>query len=230
MAAVLFLTFPCYFDTITASLSAILSYADRTILIRLFIKPAIHLFWIFAIGHVLAGMSVTAAGPVAGVHYDKQADMLTVHVIDIPLNEILRTVSAASGFKLSMQTDLNRSVSMNFTSVPLDKAIHRLVQPNSSAMIYTKKEDGAVVLTSVRVFDKEETLSSSSKNLPASGVTGGRNRPSDSSHKGSNDSFNNSNDQTVGRFARGNREGGVDRGNGRSLAGAYSSGDERIVR
>lgn len=132
---------------------------------RFFKNAAVHFFlaWV-----ILAAILVTtsmAAGPAEGIHYDKKAGTLTLHVQEMPLNEVLQTVSAASGLKLSIQADLNRPVTMDFTAVPLDKAIHRLVQPNSSAMIYSKKEDGVVVLTSVKVFDKGGAPSSP-ENLP----------------------------------------------------------------
>jgi len=184
---------------------------------RFFRKAAIHLFWIFAIWYALQGMSVTAAGPVEGVHYDKQTEMLTVHVYEMPLNEILRTISTASGFKLSMQAGLNRSVTMNFTAVPLDEAIHRLVRPNSSAMIYSKKEDGAIALTSVRIFDNGETLSSS---LPE--VTGRRNRSGGSSHD--------SNDRAVGNLAQSIRESLMDQNsNGRNRRNRHQRGADAIA-
>ena len=145
------------------------------------------IFWVCVVLHAALGMTVAAADLVSGVKYDKKSDTLTVHVQDMPLNEILQTVSAASGLKLSIQADLNRPVTMDFTAVSLDKAIHRLVQPNSSAMVYSKKEDGAVVLSSVKIFDKGGA-SSSPENLPTPRMTGRSNNRSGT-------------DQTVGRFA-----------------------------
>jgi len=167
---------------------------------RFFRKAAIYFFWAWmttcaalVMTAAAADLPVGQAGSVSGVKYDKKSDTLTVHVQDMSLNEILQTVSAASGFKLSMQADLNRPVTMDFTAVPLDKAIHRLIQPNSSAMIYSKKEDGAVVLTSVKIFDKGGTPSSPPENLPVPRVTGRRN----------NRSVYGNADQAVGSFAGG---------------------------
>jgi len=136
---------------------------------RFYRKAAVYFFlaWVAAwmISYATLGMTL-AAGPVEGVHYDSKARTLSLHVQAMPLNEILQTVSAQSGLKLVIQADLNRPVTMNFAQVPLDQAIRRLVQPNSSAMIYSKEEDGAVVLTSVKIFDKGETLSSPQENPP----------------------------------------------------------------
>jgi hypothetical protein len=83
----------------------------------------------------------------------------------MPLGEILLKVGAKSGVKFTIEADLNRPVTTELTSVPLDKGIHSLVQPNSLAMIYSKKEDGTVVLTSVRIFDKQGPNSLSSEPL-----------------------------------------------------------------
>jgi hypothetical protein len=138
---------------------------------RLFIPVAVYFWGTWILLHA----SLAAAGPIEGVHYDKKAGTLTVHVQETPLNEILQAVSVASGLKLSIQGDLNRPVTMDLTAVPLDRAIHRLVQPNNSAMIYSKKEDGAIVLTSVKVFDRGGTLSSPPENLPMPRVGGGGN-------------------------------------------------------
>jgi hypothetical protein len=142
-------------------------------------KAAVYfiLAWVatWMVSSVTLGMTL-AAGPAEGVHYDQKTRSLTLHVQDMPLNEILQTVSAASGFKLSIQADLNRPVTMDFARVPLDQAIRRLVQPNSSAMIYSKTEEGAVVLTSVKIFDKGETQSSPQENLPIPRPPGPRSR------------------------------------------------------
>lgn len=143
-----------------------------------YLRAALNFFLAWLILPTILATTTMAAGPTEGIQYDKKTGTLTVHVQDMPLNEVLQMVSAASGLKLSVQADLNRPVTMDFTAVPLDKAIHRLVQPNSSAMIYSKKEDGAVVLSSVKIFDKGGTPSSPSENLPMPRVTGRRNNQS----------------------------------------------------
>ncbi len=132
-----------------------------------YLRAAINFFLVWLILPTILVTTTMAAGPSDGVHYDKKTSTLTVHVQDMPLNEVLQTVSGAAGLKLSIQADLSRPVTMDFSAVPLDKAIHRLVQLNSSAMIYSKKEDGAVVLSSVQIFDKGNTPSSPSENLPS---------------------------------------------------------------
>ena len=171
---------------------------------RFSIQAMLYFFGVWMTLQATLGVTVTAAGPVEGIQYDKKSGTLTVHVQDMPLNEVLQTVSAESGLKLSIQADLNRPVTMDFTTVPLDKAIHRLVQPNSSAMIYSKKEDGEVVLTSVKVFDKGSTPSSP-ENLPTPRLTG---RSSRSAHG--------STDPSVGRFEAGARGGPADQGSNRN--------------
>jgi hypothetical protein len=122
-------------------------------LMRFFIWVTIYSFWAW-----VALYAAATAGPVEGIHYDKKAGTLTIHVQDMSLGELLQKVSADADFKFSIEADLNRPVTIDFTGVPLDQAIHRLVQPNSSAMIYSKKAGGAVVLSAVQIFDEGTPL------------------------------------------------------------------------
>jgi hypothetical protein len=120
--------------------------------------------YLLAILYFLPAASYAAADPADVIHYDKKTDALTVHVDHMPLGEVLQKIGAKSGIKFSTAADLNRPVTMDFTAMPLDKAINSLVRPSSSAMIYSRKEDGTVVLSSVKIFDKEGGSSLSVEN------------------------------------------------------------------
>ena len=78
----------------------------------------------------------TSAEPRSEIKINLRAGTLSVHINNMPLVDILRTIGDEAGFKLVALGSLKSRITQNFSDIPLAEGIHRLVGNRSVAIMY----------------------------------------------------------------------------------------------
>lgn len=101
------------------------------------------------------GAAQVAAGPATpgAVSVAVDGGRLSLEAHKAPLEEVLRAIARAAGFDLALSGPLEATGSWTFTDLPLEVGLMRLLDKNSSVMLFGPGESGGSwVLTEVRVL------------------------------------------------------------------------------
>ena len=86
------------------------------------------------------------------------AGRVTVIAVDISLQDLLHAIGKEAGIEVSANGDLVAQVTKTFADVPLEEAIRRLLDRNSSVMLYAEPDqDGIRKLREIRVYSATTT-------------------------------------------------------------------------
>src|SRR5262245_18999917 len=100
-----------------------------------------------------------ASAPSQGVTVDR--GVLTVDVRDMPLDEVLRTISERSGVNIMIHSGGATMVTQAFSGVGLDEGIRRLAPAYNVVLVYgsaeTEGRPGATRLVEVHVYETSKS-------------------------------------------------------------------------
>ena len=114
------------------------------------------------LGLALAGRSGRAAEetPPRVIRYDN--DVLTVHLNDVPVAEVLQEVARQSGAEVRGQVREPHDVTASFDAVPLPEALSRLLGDQAFALVYDKSGH----LKAVRLLGSDAVLAKAAPAAP----------------------------------------------------------------
>ena len=101
----------------------------------------------------------------ASFHFELQQSLIDIQAKEIPLIDILKTLSDKTGIILKSGDDLTDPVTVNLKAVSVENCIHRLLAGRNYAVIYKKTQEDKSIPVELRVVGsaplRNMTLSSS---------------------------------------------------------------------
>ena len=87
-------------------------------------------------------------------------DLLTVHVQDVPLKELLQEIARQSGLSVVGPGSLNEKITIQFDQLPFDEGMRLILRHHSFALAYAQQTPGephSTILqpTKLWIFSKE---------------------------------------------------------------------------
>lgn len=118
---------------------------------------------------LLFSQLASAAGSVVpGVSFNIQDGMLSTHIDNQPLSEILAQLSVQTGIKTEVMPAADRNITLQLSDVPLKHALEQLLRGTNYLFLYQKQDQGYAV-SGVRVLASGEAglvLPLSAKDIP----------------------------------------------------------------
>lgn len=104
---------------------------------------------------------------------DDGVDLLSVSARAVPLRALLSEVARLAGFEVTGLAAMDRMVSVEFKSLPLDRALRRLLSGESFVFVYSQLEGSATKLIRVILVGSDMPQQGGSIAEPAIGLSGG---------------------------------------------------------
>lgn len=114
-----------------------------------------HFSSVFMVALALMALFSTAVQASSGgdaVQY--QQDQLSVSFRDTPIRTVLEQVAAKVGVQFLLDPEIQTTVSVKFSGLPLETALRRLLSSQSHALVHSPDKKGAFHISQVKVFKK----------------------------------------------------------------------------
>lgn len=105
--------------------------------------------------------------------------MLTLFVKETPLIDILDKLSDQTGMGYEIYTDTGRKITANYSNIPLDEGLKRLLSPSNLIIVYSAKKIASKIVNIKKIIVYDQSGSSSDERIKRETSGSGNGRDED---------------------------------------------------